>query len=966
MAGPADRNLLFGILALQLDFISREQLIGGMQAWVLAKEKSLGDVLQAAGNLSADDRNTLEAVVVRHLQKHHDDPEQSLATLSSVGSIQQALHRLADPHLEASLPLVGSARQSDSFATTAQEPTNATRFQILRPHAEGGLGKVFVARDGELNREVALKEIQPHYAHDGLARARFTVEAEITGRLEHPGIVPVYGLGAYADGRPYYAMRFIRGESLKEAINRYHDPERAKQSTASERAVELHQLLGRFIDVCQAVQYAHDRGVLHRDLKPANVMLGKYGETLVVDWGLAKAEGKSVVEAPHHDESQLVPASGSAVEPTQMGTMVGTLQYMSPEQAIGRMDLVGPATDVFALGATLYHLLTGQAPYQSKSRDELIAAVRDARFPPPRQILHSTPVALEAICLKALAADPAARYTSPGELLKDVERWLAEEPVSAHPETLAEQSKRWQRKNPKLVGGVKAAIAIAIVGLCIGASFMRDMNGRLAQANRELEQACRRAYEGMVAANEERERNRQTMRFLSTALGNLQTGEDGRQISAATLLARATDQADAEFDHDPELKSRILEILTTALGGLGLTDEAIAGLQRKLAETRRHCPASDPRAIDCVNDLARAYLAAGRSAEAIQVLEQHAAAPTVTQVRHRAPVHPSPSNLSTNQGGGTDGLSLLDSELLRHHAEKHEGLDIDDPLVMLDRHATTHLAKGQWDQAITVKEAAVRIATATRGRKSQPTASRLLELALLYEHAGRAQPAIPLSEEAWQLETELHGPDSRLTWQAMDTVGNAYRLAGRLSEAIPLLEKATRLLAAQEPNSPATLEGQGILALAYRDANRLAEAHTLAAAVHEKCQKVDGPAQRLSMQSAFHLATILVLQDKTAEAIQLCEQTIENQTNRLGDDHPDTLATQLWLGRAHTRAQDFEAAEALLLRLQEKIAEAPLGTRWQCQADCLQFLAELYTAWEQPDEAEKWRSQLAAWKQDAT
>ena len=164
------------------------------------------------------------------------------------------------------------------------------RFRILRPHARGGLGEVFVAQDEELHREVALKEIQERHADHPESRARFLLEAEITGGLEHPGIVPVYGLGQYADGRPFYAMRFIKGDSLKDAIERFHK-EDARRRAASERSLELRKLLGRFVDVCDAIAYAHSRGVLHRDLKPGNVMLGKYGETLVVDWGLAKPVG---------------------------------------------------------------------------------------------------------------------------------------------------------------------------------------------------------------------------------------------------------------------------------------------------------------------------------------------------------------------------------------------------------------------------------------------------------------------------------------------------------------------------------------------------------------------------------------------------------------------------------------------------------------------------------------------------
>ncbi len=304
--GESDRNLLFGILALQMDFIARDDLIAAMSAWVLEKHRPLAEILQGRGALSPGDRALLEPLVRRHIEQHGGDPARSLAALSSASGLRDDLASVAhtDPDVQASVAaLERSGSQEPWPATRPPSEGSATasigvpsaagqRFRILRPHARGGLGEVYVARDEELNREVALKQIQDRHADHADSRSRFLLEAEITGGLEHPGIVPVYGLGHYPDGRPFYAMRFIRGDSLKEAIDRFHRADRQPGRDPGERALALRQLLGRFVDVCNAVAYAHSRGVLHRDLKPGNVMLGPYGETLVVDWGLAKPVGR--------------------------------------------------------------------------------------------------------------------------------------------------------------------------------------------------------------------------------------------------------------------------------------------------------------------------------------------------------------------------------------------------------------------------------------------------------------------------------------------------------------------------------------------------------------------------------------------------------------------------------------------------------------------------------------------------
>lgn len=489
-------------------------------------------------------------------------------------------------------------RGSAAPATSQKaEVALGSQLTIIRSHAQGGLGRVCLARDEQLQREVALKQMRTERADDPECRSRFVAEAEITGQLEHPGIVPVYGLGRDAEGRPCYAMKFVHGRTLDDAIMSHHsDP----------TALSFRDLLRSFVDICQTVAYAHSRNVIHRDLKPSNVMLGEYGETLVVDWGLAKRA--DAVEGDQPGDRSDQPSSGEPPGLTREGQVLGTPAYMAPEQASGQREWVGPASDIYGLGAILYTLLTGRTPYAGSEAADVLSRVREGAPDRPGMLQRGVPRPLEAVCLKAMARHPQDRYASASDLAHDMERWLADEQVSVYREPFWVGIRRWVGRHRVVRILVSAAVAgtfVAIVLLTINNARLRVANLREQNAKKEAREKERLATAERDAKEIQRRRAEKSYQGLQRAVKEMlvEVGasdlhdEPGTELMRRRLLQKAlefynqmrtADSSDPDVVRDiaaADMEMGAIEVMlghtaeaeTAYRAGIGRLDRLIAG-----------------------------------------------------------------------------------------------------------------------------------------------------------------------------------------------------------------------------------------------------------------------------------------------------------------------------------------------------------------------------------------------------
>jgi hypothetical protein len=850
----------------------------------------------------------------------------------------------------------------------------AGRYTLVEMIGEGGMGEVWVAKQTEpVKRKVALKLIKAGMGSKTVL-GRFEQERQALALMDHPNIAKVFDGGLTDDGRPFFVMELVNGL----ALTRFCDEARL---TPRER-LEL------FVPVCQAVQHAHQKGVIHRDLKPSNILVTLIDGTPVpkiIDFGVAKATGGRLT-----DESLS----------TQFGTVVGTLEYMSPEQTAFSGRDVDTRSDVYSLGVILYELLTGLRPFDAErlraaapaetiriiveeepskpstrlSTNEALPAAAAVRQTEPSRLMAMLRGELDCVVMKCLEKQRDRRYETADGLARDVRRYLANEPVEARPPSSVYRMRKFVRRHK---GQVVAAglLLLALLGGIAGTTW-----GMLREAERaEGEQVARRAAldaAGAAAAAEaaaqkrlrQIERGSAILMSVFTDLDPREAEKTDRPLQAVLgdRLTQAAEQLEGEAVGDPLLVAELQNRLGLSLLRLDQADRAIP-LFVKARTTRAALLGGDhPDTLFSMNDLATGYQAVGQFDRAVALFEETLEARKAKLGTDHGDTFLSMSNLAAAYraaGKPNQALELFEKVLRRQIAVL--GADHRYTLLGMGNLAAAYQAAGQPDRALPLMAEATRLMKEKLGADHLDTLQSMSNLAVALQSAGKLNQAVPLFEETLELRRAKLGPDHRDTLLSMGKLAIAYRATRRLDRALPLYEEAYRGMKAKlGPEHPSTLDCLGNLAFAYRDAGKLDQALPLLEESFRLRKAKLGPDHSSTLIAMNNLAMAYQDAHRLNDALPLYEETLKARRAVLGPNHPDTVLSANNLGWAYraTGKVDkalplfLEAAEGLeRLRFQHQHAGRIINNLVECQ--------ESAEGGRRLEQAEAWRRKwLAAGK----
>ncbi len=887
----------------------------------------------------------------------------------------------------------GAALGSSAFAGfqpgPEQLPKRIGEFRILRKIGQGGMGAVYEAEQDNPKRRVALKVIRPGVASDQILR-RFKFEAHVLGRLQHPGIAQVYEAGTaeveisgrLAVEQPYFAMEFIRGKPLSHMVKA--------------DGLRTRQRLQLFAKICDAVQHAHQKGVIHRDLKPGNILVDESDQPKILDFGVARVTDSDIQVTTMQ---------------TDVGQLIGTIPYMSPEQVAGDSRELDTRSDVYALGVICYQLLTGRLPYDlsGKTIPEATRAIAEddpIRLSSINKVFRGD---LDTIVAKALEKDKERRYQSASDLAADVRRFLSDQPISARPATTVYQLRKFARRNKALAGGVLVAfvaLLIAVVGTtsqAVRATRERDRaqgaetlaEQRFEQAEEARELAERRRSEALV----ETARATAFRDFLVRMLG--QINPDVAQGRDVALLRAVLDEAATEIETElaayPDVQAGIHHVIGTVYRSISVYDQAEHHLRAAYDLRTQHLGANDLETLASLSGLAQVHWGRGHLDEAETLYEQLLAARRATLgdthrdtlvtrydragvLKESGRVDEAEEELrdllevmQTHLGEQDDALldamnGLAALALERGHMEEAEqllrilvqrwadsqGVRHPKRLRAMRNLATAVKGHGDLAQAEELTRENLELSREVFGDDHHDTIQTMINLASLLRERGQLAEAETLGREALERATQVLGLEHPDTLKAISHLGIILRLAGKFDEAQVHLEDAVALSdKLRGPHDPQTLNRRSSLAGLLYQQKKLTEAETTMREVVDGLREAYGESSSQTVSAMNNLGMLLVELDQLDEAEETLQTVIRLTDQAAPPGHWFRWATRLSYTDCLLKMERFEETEQLLLECFTGLTDT-LGAQHHRTRGAAERLVTLYEAWGRPEEAAKY------------
>jgi serine/threonine protein kinase/tetratricopeptide (TPR) repeat protein len=864
-------------------------------------------------------------------------------TYRGVGSAPDTAFTLEQTAIECGEPVAPSNRSSP--LTNFEGPgTHIGPYKLVQRIGEGGMGAVYLAeQELPVHRHVALKIIKPGMDSEQVI-ARFEAERQALAMMDHPNIARVFDAGTTDSGRPYFVMELVRGAPLLQ----YCDD---SQLTPRER-LEL------FVPICQAIQHAHQKGVIHRDIKPSNVLVALYDgkpAPKVIDFGIAKATDQRLTEYTMY---------------TQDGSIVGTLEYMSPEQAELSAQGVDTRSDIYSLGVLLYELLTGSTPLErERLREagyaEILRRIKDEEPPRPSTRLGAAKATLGTIAanrrteparlpqivrgeldwivMKALEKDRARRYETASGLAHDVQHYLDGEAVDACPPSAGYRLRKFARKYRAALVIASAFAALLVLGAALStwqaivATQARDRADREARRALVAEERSREERDRAVAAGAQargaeakaKSEGEKASRSAAEAYAVLgffkdhvlaaarpegQEGGLGKDVTLRAAVSAAEPKIAKAFQDQPIVEAYIRDSLGMTYRYLGDLALSVQQLERALELRTAALGPEHPDTLSTQNNLALAYQASGRSDRAIALFERTLAVESARLGADHPDTLITQNNLALtyrDDGQWDRAIALFERTLAVETARL--GADHPDTLTTRNNLALTYRDDGQWDRAIALFEQTLATRTSQIGADHPDTLLTQQNLAMAYREAGRWDRAITLFEQTLAVQTARLGADHPYTLLTQNNLAPAYLAVGQVDRAIALLERTAAARAAKlGADHPSTLSTQNNLALAYQAAGRLDQAIALFERTLADRTAKHGADHPRTLTTKYDLAAAYAARGDTARAESMLRDVLAARKQMLGAGHPEVAEALSALGADLLRQRKWAEAEPLL------------------------------------------------------